>query len=52
MTTDDVLAGLDLSRRTIVIAGCNSAVGFETFHALAAYMMCMSSVICPPLGPR
>ena len=28
---DDVLAGLDLWGRTIVITGCNSDIGFETF---------------------
>ena len=34
---DDVLAGLDLPRRTVVITGCNSDIGFETLRALAAY---------------
>jgi WW domain-containing oxidoreductase len=35
-TADDVLAGLDLSARTILVTGCNSGLGFETFRALAA----------------
>jgi WW domain-containing oxidoreductase len=35
-TADDVLAGLDLSGRTILVTGCNSGIGFETFRALAA----------------
>jgi NAD(P)-dependent dehydrogenase (short-subunit alcohol dehydrogenase family) len=34
-TADDVLAGLDLSRRTILVTGCNAGIGFETFRALA-----------------
>jgi WW domain-containing oxidoreductase len=35
-TADDVLAGLDLSGRTILVTGCHSGIGFETFRALAA----------------
>jgi WW domain-containing oxidoreductase len=35
-TADDVLAGLDLSGRTILITGCHSGIGLETFRALAA----------------
>jgi WW domain-containing oxidoreductase len=34
-TADDVLAGLDLSHRTILVTGCNAGIGFETFRALA-----------------
>jgi WW domain-containing oxidoreductase len=35
-TADDVLAGLNLTGRTILITGCNSGIGFETFRALVA----------------
>jgi len=35
-TADQVLAGIDLSRRRIVVTGCNSGIGFETMNALAA----------------
>jgi NAD(P)-dependent dehydrogenase (short-subunit alcohol dehydrogenase family) len=35
-TANQVLAGIDLSRRHIVITGCNGGIGFETMSALAA----------------
>jgi NAD(P)-dependent dehydrogenase (short-subunit alcohol dehydrogenase family) len=35
-TADQVLAGVDLSRKQVLITGCNSAVGFETMKALSA----------------
>ncbi|MGB6308372.1 MAG: SDR family NAD(P)-dependent oxidoreductase [Steroidobacteraceae bacterium] len=35
-TADQVLAGIDLSGRRIVVTGCNSGIGFETMSALAA----------------
>ncbi len=34
-TAVDVLAGLDLSGRTILVTGCNAGIGFETCRALA-----------------
>jgi WW domain-containing oxidoreductase len=36
-TADDVLAGLDLSGRTILITGCSSGIGFETLRALTTH---------------
>jgi WW domain-containing oxidoreductase len=35
-TADNVLAGVDLSRKTIVVTECDSPVGAETMKALAA----------------
>ncbi len=35
-TADQVLAGIDLSRKCILITGCNGGIGFETMSALAA----------------
>ena len=35
-TADQVLAGIDLTRKRFVITGCNSGIGFETMHALVA----------------
>ena len=36
-TADEVLAGLDLSGRTILVTGCNAGIGFETMRSLAAH---------------
>jgi WW domain-containing oxidoreductase len=35
-TADEVITGVDLTRRRIVVTGCNSGIGFETMKALAA----------------
>jgi NAD(P)-dependent dehydrogenase (short-subunit alcohol dehydrogenase family) len=35
-TADQVLAGIDLTRKRILVTGCNSGIGFETMKALAA----------------
>ena len=35
-TADQVLAGIDLSRKHILITGCSGGIGFETMSALAA----------------
>ena len=35
-TADQVLAGIDLSRKRVLITGCNSAVGIEVMKALSA----------------
>ena len=36
-TAEEVLAGLDLAGRTILITGCTAGIGFETMRALAAH---------------
>ena len=35
-TADQVLAGVDLTGRHIVVTGCSSGIGFETMNALAS----------------
>ena len=35
-TADQVLAGVDLTGKHIMVTGCNSGLGFETMNALAA----------------
>jgi len=34
-TAEDVTAGLDLSRKTVLVTGCNSGLGLETVRVLA-----------------
>ena len=36
-TTDEVLAGLDLSGKRILVTGCSAGIGVETARALAAH---------------
>jgi len=35
-TADQVLTGIDLTRKRFVLTGCNSGIGFETMNALVA----------------
>src|SRR5580704_14774262 len=35
-TANQVLAGVDLTRRWILVTGCDEEIGFETMNALAA----------------
>ena len=35
-TADHVLAGIDLTGKRMVVTGCNSGIGLQTMHALAA----------------
>lgn len=35
-TADEVLAGVDLAGKLVVVTGCTSGIGFETMRALAA----------------
>ena len=35
-TADQVLAGVDLTRKRMVVTGCESGIGLETMKALAA----------------
>jgi NAD(P)-dependent dehydrogenase (short-subunit alcohol dehydrogenase family) len=36
-TTDDVLEGIDLAGKTVLVTGCASGIGFETMRALASH---------------
>src|ERR1700754_1714117 len=35
-TADQVIAGIDLNGKRIVVTGCSSGIGFETMNSLAA----------------
>jgi NAD(P)-dependent dehydrogenase (short-subunit alcohol dehydrogenase family) len=47
-TADQVLAGVDLSRKRVLITGCDSAVGLETMKALSANGAIMIGVARTP----
>src|SRR5271170_377067 len=36
-TADEVLAGVDLTNRTILVTGCSGGIGLETMRALASH---------------
>jgi NAD(P)-dependent dehydrogenase (short-subunit alcohol dehydrogenase family) len=47
-TADQVLAGVDLSRKRVLVTGCDSAVGLETMKALSANGAVMIGVARTP----
>jgi WW domain-containing oxidoreductase len=60
-TANQVLAGVDLTRKWIVVTGCDEEIGFETMNALAAngahvFGLASSSDgarnVCDKIGPR
>jgi len=60
-TANQVLAGVDLSRKWIVVTGCNEEIGFETMNALAANgahvfglanSLTSAKNACDQIGPR
>jgi WW domain-containing oxidoreductase len=60
-TANQVLAGVDLTRRWILVTGCNEESGFETMNALAAngaHVFGLASSLaraknaCDQVGPR
>ena len=47
-TADQVLAGVDLTRKRMVVTGCESGIGLETIKALAAngaHVICLARTI-------
>src|ERR1700730_16097468 len=47
-TADQVLAGVDLTRKRTVVTGCESCIGLETIKALAAngaHVICLARTI-------
>jgi WW domain-containing oxidoreductase len=60
-TANQVLAGVDLTRRWILVTGCDEEIGFETMNALAAngaHVLGLASSLasaknaCDRIGPR
>jgi WW domain-containing oxidoreductase len=60
-TANQVLAGVDLTRRWILVTGCDEEIGFETMNALAANgahvlglagSMASAKNACDQIGPR
>jgi len=60
-TANQVLAGVDLTKRWILVTGCNEEIGFETMNALAAngaHVFGLASSLasaknaCDQIGPR
>jgi WW domain-containing oxidoreductase len=60
-TANQVLAGVDLNRRWILVTGCDEEIGFETMNALAAngaHVFGLASSLdsaknaCDRIGPR
>jgi WW domain-containing oxidoreductase len=60
-TANQVLAGVDLTRKWILISGCDEEIGFETMNALAANgahifglasSLASATSACDQIGPR
>ena len=60
-TANQVLAGVDLTRKWILVTGCDEEIGFETMNALAANgahvfglakSMAGAKSACNQIGPR
>src|SRR6202453_1106694 len=60
-TANQVLAGVDLTRKWILVTGCNEETGFETMNALAANgahvfglasSLAVAKNACDQIGPR
>jgi WW domain-containing oxidoreductase len=60
-TANQVLAGVDLTRKWILVTGCNEEIGFETMSALAANgahvfglanSLASAKNACDQIGPR
>jgi WW domain-containing oxidoreductase len=60
-TANQVLAGVDLTKKWILVTGCNEEIGFETMNALAtngahvfglANSLASAKYACDQIGPR